>query len=125
MAVAVKNSRDTNTSSLFDRLPGNILLGGLYVLGSLGIVFPLLHTVWWTWLGLPSDSMLWWGLLLVVGACVAGALFYVGRLLLGPHPPKGLISGIALGIIGLVGAALISVWVGSTVEGLLYARGLP
>src|SRR5262249_24502819 len=116
MAVAVKNSRDTSTPSLFDRLPVNILLGVLYVLGGLGVVFPLLHVVWWTWLRFPTDSLLAWAGLIVTGLVVAGGLLYLGQRLLGPHPPKGLISGIVLGTLGVLLTALVSVWVGGLLE---------
>jgi preprotein translocase SecE subunit len=121
MAVAVKSNRDTSTPSLFDRLPVNILLGVLYVLGSLGIVFPLLHVVWWTWLRLPASSLPAWAGLVVVGATVAVGLLYLGHRLLGPHPPKGLISGIVLGTIGVLLAGLLAVWIGNLVESWLYA----
>jgi preprotein translocase SecE subunit len=120
MAVAVKNNRETSSSTLFDRLSVNIVLGIVYVLGSLGILFPLLSTVWWQWLGLDRNSVLSWLLVLIVDAAVAVALVVLGRNLLGRNPAKGLRAGVALGALGVLLLALLTQWIGQVVEGWLF-----
>src|SRR5258708_9098437 len=85
MALAVKNTPETTSSSLFDRLPVAIFAGVLYVVGSLAVVGKLLPTIWWEWLNLPS-TFLNWTLLGAILVAVTAVLVYVGAHLLGPHP---------------------------------------
>ena len=46
MAVAVKSSPEAGTSRSFDRMPVLSLIGVVYVLGSLGVVFKLIPALW-------------------------------------------------------------------------------
>jgi preprotein translocase SecE subunit len=124
MAVAVKNNRETASPSLLDRLPVGILLGVAYILGSVGIAFPLLDTLWWRWLGLDrSQTISWIGLAVVWLAVVAG-LVVLGLRLLGPKPPRGLVSGIALSVTTIVVVAFLAQWLGTLIENWVYQSGL-
>jgi preprotein translocase SecE subunit len=124
MAVAVKN-RETTTTGLLDRLPVQIVLGVLYVLGCIGILFPLLNTLWWSLLPFDKTQVVGWALLVLAGLLLATGLVYLGAMLLGPKPPKGLRAGIFFGVIGVCLAALITLWVGLWVEAWLYASSVP
>ncbi len=113
MAVAVKNPTPVGSARPLDRLPVVSLLGVLYVVGCLGIVFRLLPLGWWqlwTSLGASADSYagaVLLGMLMLaatVGFCVLG-----GRLL-GSDAPAGARSGILFGLIGLLVALLVTRW---------------
>src|SRR5262249_47810462 len=121
MAVAVKNKSETRTSPLLDRLPVSVLMGVLYVLGSLGIVFPLLDVIWWSVLRLDPTNL--WVLLggVAAGAAAAGVLVYVGLKLLGKEPMRGLCSGITLSVIGVLLAVVLTQAIGLAIEGWVYA----
>lgn len=92
MAVAVKNSPETSTSSAFDRMPVVSLVGVVYVLSSLAIVFGLLPYLWWQMWGsvfgttntFASGTLL--GMLML--AAFTG-LVVLGGQLLGPKAPTG------------------------------------
>jgi len=120
MAVAVKNNRETSSPSVFDRLPVSILMGVVYILGSAGIAFPLLDSLWWQWLGLNRSQPVWWIALAVVWLAVVGGLAYLGFKLLGPKPAKGLVSGIALSVGAIILVAFLAQWLGTLIEGWIY-----
>jgi preprotein translocase SecE subunit len=116
MAVAVKPNRETTTPSMLDRLPVGIVAGVLYILGSIGIVFPLLDSIWWRWLGLDRANLVAWSLLLVVGFLVALGLTFVGLRLLGPKPTPGLKAGITCALIWVFVTLLLTTWIGMHFE---------
>jgi preprotein translocase SecE subunit len=116
MAVAVKPNRETTTPSVLDRLPVGILAGVLYILGSIGIVFPLLDSVWWRWLGLDRSNLVAWSLLFVVGFLVALGLSVLGLRLLGPKPTPGLRAGITFGLVWVFITVLLTAWIGMIIE---------
>jgi preprotein translocase SecE subunit len=120
MAVAVKNKSETKTSTAARQLPVNIVLGVLFVVGVLGIVFPLLDAVWWTWLGMPRALGWAWAGRIVASAVVAGVLLYFGWRLLGPEPMRGLFAGISFGFIGFLAVALLTQWFGTILESWVY-----
>jgi preprotein translocase SecE subunit len=120
MAVAVKNNRETTSPSVFDRLPVSILMGVAYILGSAGIAFPLLDSLWWQWLGLNRSQPVWWIALAVVWLALVGGLAYLGFKLLGPKPAKGLVSGIALSVGAIILVAFLAQWLGTLIEGWIY-----
>src|SRR5713101_1454892 len=111
MAVAVKNREATSTNVL-QRLPVQIVLGVLYVIVSIAVAFPLLYVLWWRVLGLDSNVVGWWVLLIVLQLGVAAGLAILGARLLGPHPQKGLTVGILLGSLGVFLIALLDQWIG-------------
>jgi preprotein translocase SecE subunit len=116
MAVAVKPNRETTTSSVLDRLPVGILMGVLYILGSIGIVFPLLDSIWWRWLGLDRTNLVAWSLLFVVGFLVALGLSVLGLRLMGPKPTPGLRAGITFALVWILIAVLLTAWLGMLIE---------
>jgi preprotein translocase SecE subunit len=122
MAVAVKNP-ETMSSRLIDRLQIGILVGVIYVLGSLGVLFKLLPSLWWGVLGLPPTAVAYTALL-VVGIAVAGALGYLGLKLVGPSPAPGLRAGIFLAFVSLLVILLMTRWVSLWFEGWVYERRL-
>src|SRR5262245_4939726 len=124
MAVAVKQNRETRSPSLLDRLPVGILLGVAYILGGVGIAFPLLDSLWWRWLGLDRSQPLWWIALAVVWLVVVGGLVLLGLRLLGPRPPKGLVTGIALSVGAILVVGFLAQWLGTLIENWIYQSGL-
>jgi preprotein translocase SecE subunit len=123
MTVAVKNTPEISTGSLFDRLAVASLAGVVYVLGAIAVVVKGLPALWWIYLGLNQQSLAAWALLVV--AMVAGAvgLIYVGGKLLGPHPPRGVRAGVFFGLVGVVLIGLVVKWIGSVLEAWSFDKG--
>ena len=97
MAVAVKNTPETRTANLFDRLAAASLAGVVYVLGTVGIVFKGLPALW-EQLGLSSDSFISVALQGSVMLAVLVVLLVIGVRLMGPAPRPGLRAGIFTGL---------------------------
>jgi len=121
MAVAVKNKSDAKTSPMLDQLPVSVLMGVVYVLGSLGIVFPLLDYVWWSLLKLDPTSGWMLAGRVFASAAAAGGLVYVGLKLLGKDPLTGVCSGIALTVVTVVVALLLTQSIGTMIESWVYS----
>jgi preprotein translocase SecE subunit len=105
MAVAVKNSPETSTSSVFDRLPIVSLVGVVYVVSSLVIVFGLLPTLWqqmWGSLSRSANPFASGTLLGIVMLCAFGGLLVLGGRMLGPKTQPGVRAGIAVGLFSLL-----------------------
>src|SRR5438552_10981072 len=119
MAVAVKNTPETRTANLFDRLAAASLAGVVYVLGTVGIVFKGLPALW-EQLGLSSESFLGVALQGSVMLAVLVVLFVVGLRLMGPAPRPGLRAGIFTGLFLLLVLALVGRWLGGILEGWVY-----
>ncbi|HKB39192.1 MAG TPA: preprotein translocase subunit SecE [Gemmataceae bacterium] len=123
MAVAVKNTPETRTTTVFDRLAAASLAGVVYVLGSVGIVFKGLPALWGQ-LGLATDTFMGVALLVLVLPLVAlVVLAVVGVRLAGPKPRVGLKAGIFMGLVLLLFLALIGRWIGGILEGWVYDGG--
>src|SRR5262245_6837458 len=122
MAVAVKNTPETQTPSVFDRLSAASLVGVVYVLGTLGIVFKGLPALW-DQLGLVSDSFVSVALEGLVLLTALVALIVVGVRLAGPTPRPGLKAGIFVGLFFLLVLTLIGRWLGGILEGWVYSGG--
>jgi preprotein translocase SecE subunit len=122
MALAVKNATETPTRPALHRLAVGSLLGALYVLVSLAIVFYGIPSVWSATVShalanLPAiDAALM--ILVMLGA--GAGLSYLGARLLGPHPPHGLKAGTFTGLMLVLLVALVTEWVGSIVERIVY-----
>src|SRR5258707_12907977 len=119
MAVAVKNNPEASSPSPFDRLPVACLVGIVYVLGSLGVLFKGLPHVWYNVLGFPSNSFLAVGLLLIVGVAAALGLVILGARLLGTQPAPGIRAGIFVGLGGILLIGLVTRWMGLLFESLI------
>jgi preprotein translocase SecE subunit len=125
MAVAVKNNPEVASASPFDRLPVVSLVGVVYVLGCLGIVFKLIPSVWWLiWpvasggTGFVSSTLLG----LVMLAAVIG-LSVVGVRLLGTKAPVGVRAGIFVGLVGVLVILLLTRWASLWFEHWSFDRG--
>lgn len=118
MAVAVKNNPESLTQGLFDRkrLAVGSLLGTVYVIGCLGVVFQLLPVVWWNGLGLSQSSLLAWAGLLVLEAGAIVGLTVVGVRLMGSNPPHGLRAGIFAGLVGVLIIGFLTWAIGMILE---------
>ena len=97
MAVAVKNTPETTSSSAFDRLPIASLVGAFYVLLGLGIAFNAIPLLWKSWI-IPTVKLgivindIDISLVAFVIVAIAG-LAYLGVLLFGADAAKGAARG--------------------------------
>jgi preprotein translocase SecE subunit len=103
MAMALKTSTEAARRNPLSHLAVSSFLGGLYVLFAIGMVFTGLPVLWNDVLELNktlnfilSDALL---LLILLGAAVG--LVVLGRVLEGPHPPRGLHAGAFFAAVGL------------------------
>lgn len=124
MAVALKNNPDTSTGSILDRLPVSILVGVLYLVGSLLVLFWALPALWWNVLGFSQESYVASAILVIVGVLLAGMLAYGGARLMGPHPARGLRSGIVVCLLLLLVVAYLARWIGFMLEDWAYTGRL-
>src|SRR5580700_4562713 len=98
MAVAVKNASEAAPPSALDRLAVSSLLGVLYVLGGIGIVFYAVPALWSGGIAAAiNQSFVSTGLLVVAMAAAAAGLIFLGDRLVGPQPPHGLRAGVGIG----------------------------
>ncbi len=120
MAVAVKNASEAPPHSPLDRLAVSSLLGVLYVLGSIGIVFYAVPAVWsWVAAAVGLGAFPTFGLQIVFVVLAAVGLIYLGRALMGPHPAHGLHAGVGVGVLGLLAIAFLTWAFGRMLEDLL------
>ena len=113
MSVAVKTP--TGTTSAGSRVSPALvsLVGVLFLLASLAIVFELIPTLWWGfWESFAGTESRFVGgsLLLLVGIAAVVGLFWMGGWLLGSAPEPGVRAGIAMGFLGLVFAVVLARW---------------
>jgi preprotein translocase SecE subunit len=121
MAVAVKNTPEVASASLLDRMPIASLAGAAYVLGTLGIVFYLIPSLWQS-LGWESNaSVVLRGL---IQLAAASGLVVFGARLLGPKAATGVRAGIALSLAGVLLILLLTRWASLWIEHWSYDRGL-
>lgn len=113
MAVAVKDTMETGSSKLFERLAIESWAGTAYILGSLAAVFYVLPRLWEV-LGL-GESAVSMALLLVLMVLAGAGLVVLGARLAGAKPQAGLRSGVFFGVAGM----LLAAWVTSILGGLL------
>jgi preprotein translocase SecE subunit len=112
MALAVKNSPETSTAQLLDRLSVSILLGVAYVLGCVGLLIGLSQV----WFSVVPDSFPTRVLLPAVIAVAGSGLAFLGLRLLGPNPAHGLKAGIFLAVTGLALGLLLGRLVAGWIE---------
>jgi preprotein translocase SecE subunit len=123
MAVAVKNTPETSTHSLFDRVAVVSLVGVVYLLGSLAIIFAALPALWWNGFHLDRDSFTAVALLGLAMVVVFGGLAFVGGKLLGPHPAPGAKAGIFVGLVGFLIVLWLARWISTWVENRSFNDG--
>jgi preprotein translocase SecE subunit len=126
MALAVKTTPETAPQQPVNRLAVGSLVGTLYVLGCLAIIYAI-PVVWGEVispvlagaLGVFVDAAL--RLLVMLG--VAALLVLLGRRLIGSNPPHGIRVGICFGILGVLIIGLISRGIGTMAERNLGENG--
>src|SRR5262249_668388 len=122
MALAVKNTPETAPGRSFDPLVVGSLVGVIYVLAAIGVVFYAIPGFWQALIGPALKNLLGSFVnVATVGTVMLAAtagLAYVGVRLVGPAPPRGLRAGIAVGVIGVLLIALVTVWTGTLLESL-------
>jgi preprotein translocase SecE subunit len=122
MAVAVKNAPDVASPGLLTRMAWRSLAGTAYVLGSLGIVFYLLPSLWYSFL--PAGSWAAGAGLAVAMVVAAVVLSVLGLRLLGPEPAPGTRAGIFAGLVGFLVVLLLTRWASMWVEHWVYDEGM-
>jgi preprotein translocase SecE subunit len=117
MAVAVKNTTESTVERSLNRLAVDSLLGVLYVLGCLGILFAAIPWLWSSRVGLaigeavgPYVSTTFEILVMVA---LAGVMVSYGGRLLATRTVPGLRAGIVAGLLGIVVIALFTSALGS------------
>jgi preprotein translocase SecE subunit len=123
MAVAVKNTPDVTSSSLFDRPSVVSLTGVVYILGSLGILFKGIPALWWAFwdaLGLGGTSFVGPSLLGLILIVAAVGLIVLGSRLLGPRAAPGTRAGIFVGLLGVLIILLLTRWASLWLEHWVY-----
>jgi preprotein translocase SecE subunit len=116
MAVAIKTSSEVLPGRLINmNITVRSLLGAVYVLFAVGMVLTGIPVLWNEALGLNqvlnvflSDALL--GLVLLAAVAV---FLVVGRVLEGPHPPRGVRAGSVMGALALFVIGLITLGVGN------------
>lgn len=110
MTVAVRNVPEAGSRGPLEQLSVASLVGVVYIVAALAVVLQLVPALWWDWLGLSRQSFPAWAGLIVAMIAAAAFLAYVGTSLAGPHPPKGMRAGIAVGLVGVAFAGLLTRW---------------
>lgn len=137
MAVAEKTTPETVSHNPRQQLAIHALLGALFLLLSLALVFSGLPSLWREFLpATVLNEFLADALLMVVLIPTMVGLFFLGKHLLGPNPERGVRAGAFLGAVALFLTLLIALAVdnalapqnmGPTIEvgiSLLVAAGL-
>src|SRR5215831_17361020 len=99
MAVAVKNTPEVASAGLLDRMAVASLAGTAYVLGTLGIVFYLIPSLW---AGLGWTGNTSWIVRGLIQLAVLIGLINFGTRLLKPKAEAGTRAGIFIGIVGFL-----------------------
>src|SRR5262245_51511772 len=114
MAVAVKHAPDAASQGLWSHLPVASLLGVVYVVASLAVVFSVVPSVWHagigSWLVPAAGPFLNGALLGLATLAVAVFLAIFGARLLGPRAPAGIRAGIFFGLLGVIVIGLLAKW---------------
>jgi preprotein translocase SecE subunit len=121
MAVAVKNTPEAASASLLDRMPAAALAGTAYLLGTLGIVFYLLPSLW--------QGLGWSGIVALVvrgllQLAALGVLLVFGARLLGSKMAPGTRAGIFAGLVGFLLVLLLTRWASLWIEHWSFDSGL-
>lgn len=110
MALAVKNAPEVARQSPFDRLAVSSLVGLVYVLGTIGIVFYAIPALWTQTVAHVLNPFMSGALMIVAMLAGAVGLGWLGLRLIGSEPTHGLKGGIFVAGAGLATIALTA-WV--------------
>ncbi len=111
MAVAVKTTPETAPQQSLNRLAFGSLVGTLYVLACLAIIYSL--PVFWgekisQTVASAAGPFVDAALRFLVMLGVAALAIWIGRRLIGSNPPHGIRAGIAFGIVGVLAIGLFT-----------------
>jgi preprotein translocase SecE subunit len=95
------------------------LVGVVYVLVSIAIIFHGLSYLWWNVIGLDATSFPNWTALILIMLGVAAGLYRVGTRLVGANPPHGLRAGIFVGIVLVFVVGLFIQALGTTIYNMV------
>jgi len=123
MAVAETKTAVHSGPSLLDRLQVVSLIGLVYVLGCLGIIFGLLPYLAWDVLNLPRENFLSHAGLIVVMLAVAAGLGFVGVRLVSTRHMPGLRAGIFSAFVLIFVLVLFNRWIGNWIEEKAFEPG--
>ncbi|MGL4553830.1 MAG: hypothetical protein ACRC33_21925, partial [Gemmataceae bacterium] len=131
MAVAVKTNPDARPSAPPPSPAVLSLLGVVYLVAALALLFKFVPDMWWTvWnspaltvggLQLARFPVIGGALLVVFSFLLALTLIGLGNRLLGPKPPVGVRAGVFVGFVGLLLIVLLTRWISVGVERAAYA----
>jgi preprotein translocase SecE subunit len=110
MALAVKNAPEAAAQSPFDRLAVSSLVGLVYVLGAIALVFYAIPALWAQSVAQVLNPFMSGALLVVAMIGAAAGLGWLGLRLVHYEPAHGLKGGIFVAFGGLVGVALTA-WI--------------
>jgi preprotein translocase SecE subunit len=115
MAVAVKTTPETAPQQPLNRLAVGSLVGTLYVLCCLAIIYGI-PVLWREAVGSVAGVFVDAALRFLVMLGVTALAILIGRRLIGPNPPPGIRAGIAFGIVGVFVIGLITRAIGAMLE---------
>jgi preprotein translocase SecE subunit len=121
MAVAVKNDPEVRSAGPLTRPPVVGLVGTVYLIAALAVVFKLIPWLWWS-AGAANTFVSYSLLGLVMGAALVG-LAVAGGAWLRRHGVKGARAGIFVGFVGFLLILFLTRWVGGWFEGWVYDNG--
>jgi preprotein translocase SecE subunit len=117
MAVAVKTSPGSRSAGTLSSPAILSLVGVLYLLGCMGIVFKLIPSLWWpAWQSMHLGVQFGGILLVVVCLAVGVGLLVLGGRLLGAHPPAGVRAGVFTAFVGVLIVVGLTRWASLWVE---------
>lgn len=123
MAVAVKTPPGNRPSEAPSSPAVLSLLGVVYLIACLALLFKIVPDLWWTvWegIGLSGYTFIGGTFLLAISLLLAFTLLGLGSRLLGPHPPEGVKAGVFVGLVGLLTVLLLTRWVSIPIERAAY-----
>lgn len=128
MAVAVKTSQDARSAKAPASAAMLSLVGVVYLLACLVIVFKLLPEAWWSaWaaLNLGPPTVVGGTILVLVALALGIGFLVLGARLLGSHPPVGVRAGVFVAFLGLLAVVLLTRWASLWIEHWAYETGSP
>jgi preprotein translocase SecE subunit len=115
--VAVKNAPEVRSVGGLTRPPVIGLVGTVYVIAALAVVFKLIPSLWWSVAPNTFASMALLGLVMlaaVVGLAAAGVVW------LNHHAVKGARAAIFVGVVGVLLILLLTRWFSTLAEAWVY-----
>jgi len=120
MAVAVKNTPESQTRAALGSLVPASIAGAAYVLACAAILFWGVPYLWRVGIDafLPASlSFVSVAALIVLEVVALGVLGFLGAALVGPTPPRGLRAGVFCVLAWVIGAGLLTILAGRVFEG--------